>query len=100
MKYIAMSLILACVSGCAPAPRSSNQISRDLNVISESTRYELKCVDVVNDPLAYDRTRGIYEITDKETGITYLGISGIGITERGRHQVGGGKTAHTVQDER
>lgn len=42
------------------------------------------------DELAYENVRAIYVITDKDTGQEYIGLSGVGIVEVGRHGCGNG----------
>ncbi len=61
---------------------------------------KLKRVAVFEDNLAYEGKRGIYEVRDTETGVVYLGVSGIGITELGSHVISNGKTSVIIQDER
>ena len=53
-------------------------------------------IGVFADDLAYDGKRGIYLIRDERTGIEYIGLSGVGISERGSHEQG----KQQVQDER
>lgn len=48
----------------------------------------MELLDVVWDDLAYDNRRGIYVVTDTETGQQYIGVSGIGVTELGSHLSG------------
>jgi hypothetical protein len=60
-------------------------------------RFVLSRVQIVKDGLAYGGERGVYVLTDAETGREYIGVSGIGITEIGRHNCGKGCTK---QDER
>jgi len=67
---------------------STNQTGQVERYQKQSPKYDVKRVAVFDDDLAYNSKRGIYEITDKETGKTYIGVSGIGITERGSHNNG------------
>ncbi|VVB79399.1 Uncharacterised protein [uncultured archaeon] len=90
-NLIAAGALALSIAGCAPAPTISMQ-----NENFSNGNYEVKRVAVFTDNLAYQSRRGIYEITDKQTGKTYIGISGVGITEKGLHSAG--KTV--VQDER
>jgi hypothetical protein len=92
-KVIALTGLAAILSGCAPSP---TMFMSDETQVQDNQRYEVKRVAVFRDTIAYDDVRGIYEITDKETGKTYIGVSGIGITEKGSHSAG--KTV--VGDER
>ena len=59
-------------------------------------RYDLKKVQTFFDSDAYNNVRNVYILVDNETGKEYLGISGIGITEMGKHT----QTKSTVTDER
>ncbi len=84
---------LSLLSGCSPKPDTP------LDVQSpglENPRFKVERVGVIRDELAYNNARGIYVIVDRETGKEYVGISGIGIAERGSHLVGKGR----VSDER
>lgn len=91
---------LAIISGCSETiptiVMQTEQASRTNLVLESTQRYDVKRVDVFADDLAYNGKRGIYEIKDRETGKVYLGISGIGITQRGSHQ----SDDNTVEDER
>ena len=61
--------------------------SSDFVLIKKQTFY---------DESAYGNVRNVYILKDKFTGKEYVGISGIGISERGNHQQG--KTS--IPDER
>lgn len=61
--------------------------SSDFVLIKKQTFY---------DESAYGNVRGVYILKDRATGKEYIGVSGIGISERGSHSAG--KT--TVSDER
>jgi hypothetical protein len=91
---------LLIINGCDetnPTIIMETEKKNQTNLVLESTqRYDVKRVDVFADDLAYNGKRGIYEIKDRETGKVYLGISGIGITQRGSHQ----SDDNTVEDER
>jgi hypothetical protein len=63
---------------------------------STNERFSIVRVGVIRDDLAYGSRRGIYILTDRETGIEYIGVSGVGISELGSHSVG----KSTVSDER
>lgn len=60
-------------------------------------RFSLARVQIVKDELAYARERGIYILKDNESGREYIGVSGIGITEIGRHNCGKGCTQEHEQ---
>lgn len=97
MKNAAAGLVALTLVGCGPSPTIQMQRETQQKIEMETaSRYEIKRVAVFQDEIAYNEVRGIYELKDKETGKIYIGISGIGITERGYHQ--SGKT--TAEDER
>ena len=81
-------LALLSLIGCGPKATIKMKDETMINIEQASPRYEVKRVAVFKDELAYNEKRGIYEILDKETGKTYFGISGIGITEVGSHNAG------------
>ena len=60
----------------------------------------IRRVAVIEDDTAYGNTRSVYIITDKETGQQWIGVSGVGVSERGSHMVPAGKTMVVVGDER
>lgn len=72
------------------APVSKNEMP------PENERIHISRIGTFEDHLAYGDARGVYLIIDKKTGIEYLGISGIGISETGDHKQG----KKTVEDER
>lgn len=47
----------------------------------EDSRFRVERAAVFEDSLAYNNRRGIYILTDKKTERTYIGISGVGVTE-------------------
>jgi len=79
-------------------PKEEPQVTLQKENKEEKTEagYRVKRVAVFNDDLAYHGKRGIYLITDEATSRTYLGVSGIGITEVGSHSNGNSN----VKDER
>ena len=96
MKYLMAFLVIAAIGGCAP-PNDSAQIERSTYVvIQDSPRFTVTRTGVFVDSLAYGNNRGIYVIKDNQTGVEYVGVSGIGIAETASHMVG--KTP--VADER
>ncbi len=97
MKHAFAILALGVLAGCAPEPTISMQMEAPQHPIySANARFEVQRVAVFSDDLAYNDRRGIYIIKDTVTGTEYVGVSGIGISEVGRHI--NGKV--TVQDER
>lgn len=68
--------------------------------VQSEGRFQVQRVGVFEDKLAYGDRRGIYVVTDRETGREFVGISGVGISELGAHTVTTGKTTTTYDDER
>jgi hypothetical protein len=97
MKKTAISSILAALAltGCEPPP---NETTMEV-VIGKSERFRVEQVGSFDDSLAYHWRRGIYVITDTQTGREYVGVSGVGISEVGQHG-DGGKFNSTSTDER
>ncbi len=62
-------------------------------------RFTVELVQSFEDNLAYNNVRGVYILTDKETGEQWVGISGVGISTLGSHN-SGGKYNHRIPDER
>jgi hypothetical protein len=61
-----------------------------------SGRFEVHIDSAFDDGLAYHGRRAIYIIKDTQTGIEYVGVSGIGVSELGSHAAGKAR----VTDER
>jgi len=94
-------MLLAVLFGlCACDDSSQRTQPLDLGVVTHSDRFEIKKVGKFYDDSAYQGSRCIYVLTDKQSGKEYVGISGIGISELGSHAVGNGKTVNTIPDER
>ena len=100
MLSILMVSVMFVFSGCDEKKRypgvdgrGPSQMERvtdntsDFSLIKKQTFY---------DEDAYGKTRSIYIIKDKVTGKEYIGVSGIGISERGSHTFGKSK----LSDER
>ncbi len=92
LKYVLLTFAILGIAGCMKPPTHTMQ----LPVTTTSHRINVKMVDTIEDGLAYGNRRGIYIITDTETGKEYIGISGVGISETGSHS--SGKSTHS--DER
>lgn len=88
------ALVLA---GCDFGSTRVDSDARQIMPVRVSDRIQVVKIQEFRDRLAYDNVRGIYIITDKKTGNEYIGVSGIGISETGRH--GCGKTC-SREDER
>lgn len=82
MKKLMIIAALA-LAGCGPDPTQGMDTP-----LSSDGRFEIKRVAVVDDGLAYGDRRGIYVLTDTQTGTEYVGVSGVGISEVGSHQSG------------
>ena len=76
---IALSMLLAA---CSPEPTAV------MPVTQESSRFTITRIAVIEDDLAYGNRRGVYVLKDNKTGVEYIGLSGIGVSELGSHQVG------------
>lgn len=84
----ARSPFLLCVAlalaACRPPPQIGT-LSLAETTGENGKRYGLELQQVVLDPLAYNRTRGVYVLRDKQTGREWIGVSGIGLSELGSH---------------
>lgn len=100
VKKKAVFILLPLLSACDVTPESRAQYeqrSQATYVIAKTTDLvKVTRIGVVNDDLAYDGKRGVYEITDTRTGQTFIGVSGIGIAEVGSHMAG----KSSIRDER
>lgn len=90
MKTLLLSCVFLLFSDPCALPPEESKVDLKTNSPSDDsyTRFEIERVAKFQDDLAYNDERGIYIIKDKKTGIEYLGISGIGISELGSHSVG------------
>jgi hypothetical protein len=87
---------LALLAGCDDAmePQYSQQsVARPVAVaqpveLGRGERVQVTRLSVFKDSLAYDGKRGVYLIRDTETGAEYIGVSGVGIAQVGRHHCG------------
>lgn len=111
LQVVALAVIvgmLLSLAGCENRPRApvmnpTPTLDPDTAtgmVPAENERFRVVQAGIFVDTLSYNDRRGIYVITDKQTGQEYIGISGIGISEVGTHSVRGGKTTQTREDER
>jgi secreted trypsin-like serine protease len=96
-KFLMVIVAVVVLAGCGPDPdmvmqtQSANQTN-----VQTSGRVTVTRIGVFRDDAAYNSTRGIYIITDTNTGQEYIGVSGIGISEMGSHSAGKAR----VTDER
>lgn len=96
-------LMLLCVTlaGCKPAPTDTLEAGgAAVGRTSDGGPVTIRRVAVIEDDTANSHQRSVYIITDKETGQQWIGVSGIGVSERGNHPVQSGKTMVLVEDER
>ena len=94
---------MACVllSGCnaqleSPTPPPPPILTSYPGCETSSRRIMIKRLAVVEDDIAYGNRRGVYLIKDNDTGLEYIGVSGIGISVCGSHMEG----KNTKNDER
>lgn len=99
MKLIclaAAALLVILVAGCG---EDAHPKTLDMEIKPDG-RFEVSRAGVFDDPLAYSGKRGVYVIRDKTTGKEFVGVSGIGISETGKHTKTVGKITSNVPDER
>lgn len=101
MRYtLALLLSLFALSACSeqpPGPLSTAyEKPPETGLANPSDRVKVEVLNVIRDTTAYNNRRGVYLITDTQTGQQFIGVAGVGISEVGSHKAG--KT--TVQDER
>lgn len=97
--FAGLAGLVFLLGGCNGQPNSTPTIPLETNSeiqLEKSQRFRVKLVSKFEDNLAYGGKRGIYEIIDSQTGKIYIGVSGIGITEKGSHKSG----KSSVTDER
>lgn len=87
----AASALTAVLCGCRPDPDMvmKKQSAGAKNVtVQDNSRITVTRIGVFADDIAYNGRRGIYILTDANTGKEYIGVSGIGISDLGTHSVG------------
>lgn len=94
LTVLTLLVTIAAINGCS----DPNEVTTEMKIEKITptvevqkkaySRFEVTRVSKFSDSLAYDGERGIYIIKDKETGVEYVGVSGIGISELGAHQAG------------
>ena len=98
--FIALALTFifsGCESASSKYPSVSGQVYKEEpKIISNTSEFDLVKKQSFFDDDAYSQVRSVYVLKDKTTGKEYIGISGIGISERGSHTSG----KSTIQDER
>lgn len=88
MKKIIAIFSLFAIAGCEPTPDSIQRERPESISFKSNDRVKVERIGVFKDDLAYGDQRGIYIITDTKTNQEFVGVSGVGITEVGQHQVG------------
>lgn len=89
MKKLILLAALA-LAGCDLGSTVVDSEVRQKMPVNVSDRVQVVKIQEFRDELAYEKVRGIYVITDKDTGQEYIGLSGVGIVEAGRHGCGKG----------
>lgn len=96
MKKIIIGLFLL-LAGCDQSPQP---VQIESTVDTDFGRFSVTQVARFNDSDAYNSSRKIFLIRDKQTGSEYVGVSGVGISEVGTHAQSNGKQVMSVTDER
>lgn len=87
MKQTLKILAALALTACSPKPDMPLQ-TRLPEAQAEGSRVTVERIGIFTDELAYGSRRAVYVIRDKATGQEFIGVSGIGIAETGRHQSG------------
>lgn len=94
-KLILLSALF--LFGCDDSPQP---VKIQSSVGAEGGRFTVLQVAKFDDSDAYNSSRTIFLITDKQTGNEYVGVSGVGISEVGVHTYSNGKQIISARDER
>lgn len=94
MKFKSILLAVALcfallLASCSPDPDTPMGVNSP--AAAQNTAYgriQIVRVGVIKDDLTYGARRGLYIITDTQTGKEYIGVSGVGISETGAHNTG------------
>lgn len=89
MKKLIFLAVLA-LAGCDFGSTRVDSEARQKMPVNVNDRVQVVKIQEFRDELAYENVRAIYVITDKDTGQEYIGLSGVGIVEVGRHGCGKG----------
>lgn len=95
LSLLALSALLAtALTGCdfpdTRVPVEQRQLVK-INT-QQGGRVNVTKISEFRDDLAYGDYRGVYIITDTETGQEFVGVSGVGISAIGSHGCGKGCT--------
>lgn len=98
---LGLASLALTISGCDDKstiyPSVTGQIQQEQpKYTSNTSEFDLIKKQTFYDSDAYNSTRSVYVLKDKATGKEYIGVSGIGISERGSNTSG----KNTIQDER
>jgi hypothetical protein len=88
-KILHGSLVIAVIiglNGCGPKPDMNLKVKSG-ELLQKDPRFSVERTGIFEDDLAYDGKRGIYIIKDNKTGKEFVGVSGVGISELGSHNV-------------
>lgn len=69
-------------------PSVGDGLNQQVTIQRAPLHFRLEKVQSFNDNNAYGKVRSVYILKDLETGKEYIGVSGIGISERGSHLSG------------
>lgn len=84
-----LALAFIALAGCDDSTRVPREQRSKVRVTTaESGRVQVRKISEFRDDLAYDSYRGVYIITDTETGQEFIGVSGVGISAIGQHNCG------------
>lgn len=89
IQYAFLSIAVLAVSdpGCEVQRPPEATLKIDQEQL-EGTRFKVAAVGEFRDDSAYGNKRRIYIITDTQTTKEYVGVSGVGISELGKHGKG------------
>lgn len=88
MKYCAVLALLLC--GCLREKDPPVQIPVQTRLALQDSgeqRFTVKLVGEFENPKAYVRVHRIYVIRDETTGKEFIGVTGLGLSELGSHQI-------------
>lgn len=88
--------VASMLAGCPVTTTRDTAVMAQTQTVPNTTEqapaytgaWRVERVAVFHDDLAYGEHRGIYEITNTETGQHFVGISGVGVAEVGSHTQG------------
>ena len=89
-KYILMLFCALAACSCDVTQPNIEMKTADVKkaVSTQENRVSVERIGVFKDNIAYYGTRGVYVIHDNETNTDFIGVSGVGISEVGRHILG------------